>query len=56
MHDCPYFAEFRPSGRLAPYVDRYWLIRGRDLATVTSRVLPDGCIDIIFNLGDPLAA
>ena len=41
------YQEFKPSPLLSPYIDSYWVSsQGK-----SSRVLPDGFIDIIFNFG-----
>lgn len=41
-----------PHPALTPYIDAYWSVNGAGSETVTSRILPDGCVDIIFNLGE----
>jgi len=41
-----------PHPALAPYIDAYWSVTGAGHGTVTNRILPDGCMDIIFNLGE----
>ena len=41
------YQESRPSRRLAPYVECYWWREGFDGAHC-QRVLPDGCVDILF--------
>lgn len=50
------YREIPPSPALAPYVRCYWHFRTpEDLVTgIRNRVLPDGCADILFNLGRPL--
>lgn len=55
MPDHPRYIEQQPCGILAPYVQCYWAVTAPDLvaAGITNRVLPDGCLDILFNLGDP---
>src|SRR5882724_10159209 len=48
------YAEAQPSFRLARYIRCFWQLQ--DDATVTDSaepVLPDGSIEIIFNLADP---
>jgi methylphosphotriester-DNA--protein-cysteine methyltransferase len=49
------YREIRPSTGLRSFVDRLWIRRDRlRIGTVAvNRVLPDGCMDVIFNLGDP---
>lgn len=43
---------------LQPWVECYWFRRGFAVprAPVRARILPDGCMDFIFNLGDPFPA
>jgi AraC-like DNA-binding protein len=46
------YTEVAPPGDLAPYVDRFWLrtaLTGDPAAR--NRVLPDGCADVIVDLG-----
>lgn len=49
------YAEHRPPPALAPLVECFWTIRSRGMLedTIRHRVLPDGCMDLIFDLGDP---
>lgn len=54
----PVCLEYHPSPSLAPYVECFWsleLTLPGD-ATSSHRVLPDGCIDILFDLAPPPAA
>lgn len=41
-----------PHPALAPYIDAYWSVKGAGQDTVINTILPDGCVDIIFNLGE----
>jgi AraC-like DNA-binding protein len=44
------YREYKPSNKLENLIDSYWLIK--DLNQFENqRILPDGCADIIFNLG-----
>ncbi len=44
------YREYKPSNELENLIDSYWLIK--DLNQFENqRILPDGCADIIFNLG-----
>ncbi len=43
------YNELRPSPAIAAYVDSFWLSRGGAEPT-TSRILPDGCVDLLFPL------
>jgi AraC-like DNA-binding protein len=45
------YIEFAPHATLAPYIDAYWTAAGDSAGPQTERILPDGCIDIIFNVG-----
>jgi AraC-like DNA-binding protein len=51
----PVYREHAPSPALADVVQCYWTSRSAAplAAAHASRVLPDGCMDVIFNLGDP---
>lgn len=53
MH--PEYREHAPSAALSDLVQCYWTSRSAAPlgAAQVTRVLPDGCMDIIFNLGDP---
>lgn len=46
------YQQFDPHPALKDYVDAYWTATGDSKELQTERILPDGCIDIIFNLGD----
>jgi AraC-like DNA-binding protein len=45
------YSQVNPDKSLASYIDAYWTATGDPINTVTEKILPDGCIDIIFNLG-----
>ena len=45
------FSQVHPDKSLASYIDAYWTAKGDSTNTATEKILPDGCIDIIFNLG-----
>lgn len=45
------YQEFQPHPVLRPYIDAYWISKGDQRAPVSQRIYPDGCIDIIQNLG-----
>ena len=48
------YREFLPHPQLRSYIDAYWTVRidGQEYhPPVTDRILPDGCVDIILNLG-----
>jgi AraC-like DNA-binding protein len=44
--------EFRPHHQLASFIDAYWDITCKQGVTSINKVLPDGCVDIIINLGE----
>lgn len=46
-----HYTEYPPHPALAPFIDAYWTATGDADAVKTEKILPDGCIDIIFNLG-----
>lgn len=45
-------AEFKPDSQLASFIDAYWDVTCKESGTSIDKVLPDGCVDIIINLGD----
>lgn len=51
----PSYREYRPGSALHDYVECFWIRRGAYPPGISerNRILPDGCIDIIFNLGEP---
>lgn len=49
--DRPHYAEHAPSPELAPYVECIWTITAADASGAINRVFPDGCADVIFDLG-----
>lgn len=46
----PSYAEYPPSPPLAAWVECFWSITAVDAPATTSRVLPDGCADVIVDL------
>jgi AraC-like DNA-binding protein len=44
--------EFKPHRQLASYIDTYWDITCKEGESSMNKVLPDGCVDIIINLGE----
>ncbi|HTF28412.1 MAG TPA: helix-turn-helix transcriptional regulator [Flavitalea sp.] len=46
------YQEFQPHPALQPYIDAYWVMKSDRPSETTERIYPDGCIDIILNLGD----
>ncbi len=45
--------EVNPKHYLAQYIDKYWSFNSNKLSTGLDKIVPDGCIDIIINLGEP---
>lgn len=48
------YSEILPHIELQPYIDSYWMSDISGNAPVKSKILPDGCIDIIFNINEDL--
>lgn len=45
------YAQYDPHPLLRPYIDAYWTVQGSTHEAVSQRIFPDGCVDIICNLG-----
>lgn len=45
------YSQFNPHPVLTDYIDAYWTVTGEEKELKTEKILPDGCVDIIFNLG-----
>lgn len=46
------YNEYQPCELLAPYVDKYWEFKGEPEYGMRINILPDGCTDFIFTLGE----
>ncbi|MBC9929914.1 helix-turn-helix domain-containing protein [Chitinophaga qingshengii] len=46
------YRQYKPHPLLEPYIDAYWTVISSTGSASVSRILPDGCVDIICNLGD----
>ncbi|MHA4809540.1 DUF6597 domain-containing transcriptional factor [Flavitalea flava] len=46
------YRQVLPHRDLAPYIDAYWTITGKSTIAAAEKIMPDGCIDIILNLGE----
>lgn len=46
------YTEYNPHPLLKPYIDKYWVSQGYINGTISMKILPDGCIDIIFAYGE----
>lgn len=51
-----HYQEYDPHPELRTYIAAYWTATGTRQDGHSSRILPDGCIDIILNLGEDYAA
>ena len=47
------YEEFEPPAALKPFVRVIWTYADPDPAPVVQRIAPDGCPELIFDLGDP---
>lgn len=48
-----HYEEFRPAELLTPHVKCLWILNGSSLiSTSPERILPDGCTEIVFQLGE----
>ncbi|WP_212003160.1 helix-turn-helix transcriptional regulator [Chitinophaga sp. HK235] len=45
------YQQFKPHPLLSEYIDAYWTVTNTSGVAAHSRILPDGCVDIICNLG-----
>lgn len=46
------YTEYQPSHLLVPYIDNYWEFKGNPDYGMRIHILPDGCTDFIFTLGE----
>lgn len=46
------YKQVKPHPILADYIDAFWTTTGNGETVVSEKILPDGCVDIILNLGD----
>ncbi len=51
-----YYKEFQPHPLLARYIKCYWILEGHKKlpSPKAERILPDGCMELIFHLNDPV--
>jgi AraC-like DNA-binding protein len=45
------YLEYLPHPRLLPYIHAYWMVEGDENMAQSEKILPDGCVDIIYNIG-----
>lgn len=51
------YQEYQPHSALRPYIDAYWSVQTKALHQASvSRILPDGCVDIIINTGSTIVS
>ena len=50
------YKEYSPCPLLAPYIDKYWELKGNPEYGMRINILPDGCTDFIFTLGEATQA
>lgn len=46
------YNEYFPCDLLSPYIDKYWEFKGNTTRGMQFNILPDGCTDFIFTLGE----
>lgn len=46
------YNEYQPSPLLSPYIDKYWVFKGKPEYGMRIHILPDGCVDFIFTLDE----
>ncbi|HAY3501315.1 helix-turn-helix transcriptional regulator [Elizabethkingia anophelis] len=46
------YQEFKPDITLSKYIDCFWIDNGTCKSKMIKKIIPDGCVDIIVNLGD----
>ena len=51
-----FYDEYAPNSFLSDYIECYWSMQGviQEEETKIISIYPDGCVDIIVNLGDPI--
>ena len=48
------YRQFEPDPALKPYIETYWAFEGHWVNRETIRLFPDGCIDLMLNLGEDI--
>lgn len=46
------YKEYSPAPLLSPYIDKYWEFKGQPEYGMRINILPDGCTDFIFTIGE----
>ena len=47
------FRQIQPAADLTPHIRHYWVLRGETSGAPLHPIFPDGCPEIVFNLGPP---
>lgn len=47
-----WFHQYKPCDELAPYIKCYWTLEHNYVPDAPERIIPDGCIEMIFHYGD----
>src|ERR1041384_168714 len=50
------YRELRASGAACHFIDRLWMLEDDGEHSTVQRVVPDGCAELIVNLGEPYEA
>lgn len=45
------YQQYKPHRKLESYIDAFWTVISGDVPSESGRIMPDGCVDIILNLG-----
>lgn len=45
------YQEYKPREQLTPFIDTYWACEGFVAGQELFKILPDGCVDILFSFG-----
>lgn len=46
------YKEYPPCENLAPFIDKFWIFKGRSEIGTRFKILADGCTDFIFSIGN----
>jgi len=46
------YKEVKPHLDLSHYIDAFWTVEGAAQQRVKTKILPDNCVDLVFNLGE----
>ncbi len=46
------YRQYGPHADLTNYIDAYWTAKGDKKELTSEKILPDGCVDLILNLGE----